>query len=120
MKTFLVLLITAFAAACTLQSAAVKACSALSVIYAHYDEVAADGVIPAKYMNNVDRARALTDRACANPQSITTVQLAGLAGEAYLALRAAFRAGQGQGGDDAASIGLEKLEDLKRSLEGAQ
>lgn len=102
----------------TIASIAVKTCSALDVIYQHYDQVKADGVIPVRYSSRVDAIRTQTDKACVNPAGVNTIVLAGLAGEAYIALRAAFKAGEGQGDADyEATQGLNKLEDLKVYLQ---
>lgn len=116
----LALAVPLVAASCDekLQSVAVKTCNALDVIYDHYDSLAASGAIPASYMNRVELARKQTDKGCANPSTLTTVQLTRIAGEAYLALRAALKAGSGEGAEDYDAVkGLEKLETLRSTLQ---
>lgn len=116
--TVVALSLPLMAAKCELGSYAVKVCSALDSIYAHYDEVKADGVIPVRYTRPVDALRSKTDKACANPSSVSSITLAGLAGETYIALKAALKAGEGEGDADyEATEGLNKLEDLKAYLQ---
>lgn len=118
-----VLALSLVAATCDEQARgiAVQTCKALDTIYAHYDGVAASGAIPARYMNHVAAARVQTDKVCASPSTVTTVTLLRIAGEAYLALRAALQAGQGQGDPDwDATQGLQKLEALRRMIERAR
>lgn len=118
--TILALSLPLIAAKCDeqLSAIAVKTCAALDTIYSHYDQVKADGVIPVRYTSRVDAVRVQTDKLCANPAGVNTIVLAGVAGEAYIALRAAFRAGAGEGSDDYhVANGLEKLENLKVYLQ---
>lgn len=121
--TLIALSLPLMAAKCDeqLSAIAVKTCSALDTIYAHYDEVKADGVIPVRYTSRVDAVRVQTNKLCANPAGVNTIVLAGVAGEAYIALRAAFRSGAGEGSDDYhVANGLEKLENLKVYLQRLQ
>lgn len=104
------------AAKCDLQSAAVATCNALDSIYKHYDRIVTS--VPVRYANYVTIVRAETDRACVSPSTMDTLELATIANNAYRALRNAFQASMGQGDADYdASQGLDKLEDLKASLQ---
>lgn len=120
LKSFLLLPVAALAliaASCDDRLAA-QTCNSLAEIYLHYDNVKASGVIPVKYTRPVDTGRVYVDQACANPEDLSTAQLAGIAARAYVALRAALEYGQGQGDADyEASVALDKLEILRAKLQ---
>lgn len=101
-----------------LQSVAVTTCGALDEIYAHYDSLVESQAVPVSWQNRVATVRVLTVKGCADPAALTTVKLIRLAGDAYLVLKGALQASQGQGDRDWDAVkGLEKLEALRVRLE---
>lgn len=115
-----VAMIMLVAASCDerVQKVAVATCNGLSVAYAHYDEIKASGILSVRYTAPVDAIRVQTDKACVSPSTLSTVRLAGLAAQAYVALRPAFQAALGQGDRDYdATKGLEIIERLKADID---
>lgn len=111
-------LVSMGATQCNFNDVVVRACNGLDDAYEYYDEIAASGALSMTVQYNVGVFRTQSDRACANPSSVTPAQMAGIAAGAYKALKAAYQQGQGQGdADEAATRGLEKIEDIRAMLE---
>ena len=95
----------------------VKTCNTLADTYAHYDAVAASGVVSKINMARVAAVRAQTDDICASPETATTISITAAAARAYVALNAAFK----QGGTlRDAKVGYSQIIDLRRIADKAR
>lgn len=65
-------------------------CPGVTVAFDHYDAVAAVGIIPERYMTNVELAKTQVTMMCSNPETETTVTALAKAAAAYNAVRLAI------------------------------
>lgn len=95
----------------------VKTCATLDETYAHYDAVAASGVVSKINMARVEAVRAQTTDICTSPETATTISITAAAARAYVALNAAFK----QGGTlRDAKVGYTQVRGLRAILEAAR